>query len=105
MWMDLNRPLPAYQFRFNDPGQTDVYVAKNTGQVIQRRPWFWRMFGPFLTVHMFAFTGNKVLDMTLLATFQLAVLGMIATGWRVRFPGKQGRGKNAPLTAASDKAA
>jgi hypothetical protein len=105
MWMDLNRPLPAYQFRFNDPGQTDVYVAKNTGQVIQRRPWFWRMFGPFLTVHMFAFTGNKVVDMTLLATFQLAVLGMIATGWRVRFPGKQGRGKNAALTAASEKAA
>lgn len=94
MWMDLNRPLPTYQFRFSDPGQTDVYVAQNTGQVIQRRPWFWRMFGPFLAVHMFAFTGNKVLDMVLLAGFQLAVLGMIATGWRVRFPGNLGLGSN-----------
>lgn len=93
MWMDLNRPLPTYQFRFNDPGQTDVYVAQNTAQVIQRRPWFWRMFGPFLAVHMFTFTGNKVVDMSLLAAFQLAVLGMIATGWRVRFPGKLARGK------------
>lgn len=91
MWMDLNRPVPTYQFRFNDPGQTDVYVDQTTGQVIQRRPWFWRMFGPFLAVHMFEFTGNKVVDVGLLASFQLAVLAMIATGWRVRFPGKLGR--------------
>lgn len=88
LWMDLNRPLPTYHFRFKDPGETDVYVTQSTGQVIQRRPWFWRMFGPFLAVHMFAFTGNKTLDMILLASFQLLVLGMIATGWRVRFPGK-----------------
>lgn len=90
LWMDLNRPLPTYHFRFSDPGRTDVYVAQNTGQVIQRRPWFWRMFGPFLAVHMFAFTGNQALDMALLAAFQLAVLGMIATGWRLQFPGKRG---------------
>lgn len=90
MWMDLNRPLPTYQFRFNDPGQSDVYVAKNTGQVIQRRPLFWRIFGPFLALHTFAFTGNKVLDVTMLAAFQLAILGMIATGWRLKFPGKRG---------------
>lgn len=88
MWMDLNRPVPTYQFRFNDPGKTDVYVNQTTGQVVQRRPWFWRMFGPFLAVHMFEFTGNKVVDVGLLASFQLAVLAMIATGWRVRFPGK-----------------
>jgi hypothetical protein len=106
MWMDLNRPLPTYHFRFDDPGQTDVYVTQNTAQVIQRRPWFWRMFGPFLSVHMFAFTGNKILDMLLLATFQLAVLGMIATGWRVRFPGRVGRLQNIGLNgSAAGKAA
>ncbi len=87
LWMDLNRPVATYQFRFNDPGRTDVYVAQNTGQIIQRRPWFWRVFGPFLAVHMFSFTGNKPLDMTLLVTFQLAILAMIATGWRLQFPG------------------
>jgi len=89
LWMDLNRPLPTYHFRFDDPGRTDVYVAQSTGQVIQRRPFFWRLFGPFLAVHTFAFTGNKVVDVTLLALFQLAVLGMIATGWRLQFHGKR----------------
>ncbi len=87
LWMDLNRPVPTYQFRFDDPGRTDVYVAQNTGQIIQRRPWFWRMFGPFLDVHMFSFTGIKVVDITLLALFQLGILGLIATGWRLQFPG------------------
>ncbi len=91
LWMDLNRPVPTYQFRFDDPGRTDVYVAQKTGQIIQRRPKFWRMFGPFLAVHMFTFTGNKPVDMTLLATFQLAILGMIATGWRLQFPGARER--------------
>ncbi len=101
LWMDLNRPLPTYQFRFDDPGTTDVYVAQNTGQIIQRRPWFWRMFGPFLAVHMFAFTGNKVLDMILLAIFQLMVLAMIGTGLRVRFPGKRAARQVEPTTGAT----
>ncbi len=91
LWMDLNRAVATYHFRFDDPGRTDVYVAQNTGQIIQRRPWFWRMFGPFLAVHMFSFTGNKPVDMTLLVTFQLAILGMIATGWRLQFPGTRAR--------------
>lgn len=100
LWMDLNRPVATYQFRFDDPGRTDVYVAQNTGQIIQRRPWFWRMFGPFLAVHMFSFTGNKPVDMTLLVTFQLAILGMIATGWRLQFPGTRARHELASLDPA-----
>lgn len=87
LWMDLNRPIPTYHFRFDDPGRTDVFVAKSSGQIIQRRPWFWRIFGPFLSVHMFSFTGIKAVDMTVLAAFQLAILGMIVTGWRLQFPG------------------
>lgn len=87
LWMDLNRPVATYQFRFDDPGRTDVYVAQATGQIIQRRPWFWRIFGPFLAVHMLSFTGNKTVDMAVLVTFQLSILGMIATGWRLQFPG------------------
>lgn len=101
LWMDLNRPVATYHFRFDDPGRTDVYVAQNTGQIIQRRPWFWRMFGPFLAVHMFSFTGNKPVDMTLLVSFQLAILGMIATGWRLQFPGTRARHKLASLDPAS----
>lgn len=86
LYMDLNKPIPTYLFRFDDPGQTDVYVAQATGQVIQRRPRFWRMFGPFLDVHMFTVTGNKTWDMVLLSSFQLIVLGMIVTGWIVQLP-------------------
>lgn len=87
LWMDLNRTVPTYRFRFQDPGQTDVYVSQTTGEVIQRRPYFWRLFGPFLAVHMFSFTGNKTIDMIVLALFQLATLALIATGWRLQFPG------------------
>lgn len=101
LWMDLNRPLPTYRYRFNDPGLTDVYVAQSTGQVIQRRPWFWRMFGPFLALHTFAFTGIKWLDVTLLAAFQLAVLGLVATGWRLRFRGTLGPVGASPALGSS----
>lgn len=92
LWMDLNRPIDTYHFRFKDSGNTDVYVSQRTAQIIQRRPWFWRVFGPFLAVHTFAFTGNKTIDVTFLVVFQLLVLAMIATGWRVRFPGRRSRG-------------
>lgn len=83
LYMDLNRPVPTYRFRFDDPGKTDVYVATNTGQIIQRRPRIWRWFGPLLAVHMIEVTGNKSVDVVLLAAFQLLVLGMIATGLTV----------------------
>ena len=89
LWMDLNRPVPTYRFRFSDPWNTDVYVAQGTGEVIQRRPFFWRLFDPFLAVHMFAFTGVKLLDAALLALVQLTMLGVIATGWRLQFPGRR----------------
>lgn len=92
LYTDLNRPIATYHFRFADAAETDVFVSQATGQVIQRRPRFWRMFGPFLAVHMFSVTGNKSWDLVLLVTFQLVVLGMIATGWFVRFPGKPPRG-------------
>lgn len=87
--IDLNRRLPAYRFRFADPGITDVYVMQNTGEIVMRRPAFWRLFGPFLAVHMIAVSGNKTVDMSLLALFQLGFLIVIATGWRLQFPGKR----------------
>lgn len=89
LWMDLNRPVPAYGFRFRDPGSTDVYVAQSSGEVIQRRPRFWRLFDPFLAVHMFSFTGVKTLDMALLVVFQFSMLAVIVTGWRLQFPGRR----------------
>ncbi|MBL0891748.1 MAG: hypothetical protein IBJ19_14195 [Gemmatimonadaceae bacterium] len=85
LYMDLNRPVPTYQFRFDDPGQTDVFVSQATGQIIQRRPRFWRLFGPFLDTHTFSITGRKAVDTTLLAAFQLLVLGIIVTGLIVQF--------------------
>jgi hypothetical protein len=85
LWMDLNRPVPTYRFRFADPGGSDVYVEQASGQIIQRRPAFWRMFGPFLTLHMFSFTGNSIIDMSILALFQIGVLALIVTGWRLQF--------------------
>lgn len=89
LWMDLNRPLPTYKFRFADRWNSDVYVAQSTGQIIQRRPLFWRIFEPFLSVHTFAFTGNTPVDVSVLVLFQLAILGMIATGWRLQIPGSR----------------
>lgn len=91
--MDLNRRLPTYRFRFSDAEITDVYVLQNTGEIIMRRPAFWRLFGPFLAVHMVAITRNKAVDMTLLALFQLSFLTMIVTGWRLQFPGKRANGQ------------
>jgi hypothetical protein len=86
--MDLNRRLPAYRFRFSDPEKTDVYVLQNTGEIVMRRPAFWRMFGPFYATHMLAVSKNKVVDITLLALFQIGFLIVIATGWRLQFPGR-----------------
>jgi hypothetical protein len=86
LWMDLNRPVPAYRFRFEDSGNSDVYVAMANGQVLQRRSAFWRRFGPFLGLHMFSFTGQKWVDMALLLLFQLVIVGSIATGWLLQFP-------------------
>jgi hypothetical protein len=104
LWMDLNRPVPTYRFRFRDPGSTDVYVAQGSGEVVQRRPYFWRLFDPFLAVHMFAFTGVKALDMALLALFQLSVLTAIVTGWRLQFPGRRFGVRAGPAQEASTPA-
>jgi len=82
-WMDFNARVPTYRFRFSDPDRTDVHVSQLTGEVVQRRPEIWRRFGPFLTYHTFGFTGNPWVDTALLTALQLAVLGMIVTGWRL----------------------
>lgn len=87
--MDLNRRLPAYRFRFKDAAQTDVYVLQDTGEVIMRRPAFWRRFGPFFATHQLALTRDKPLDMGLLALFQIGFMVLIVTGWRLQFPSKK----------------
>jgi hypothetical protein len=46
LWMDVNRSVPTYRLRFEDPHNTDVQVSMTTGQVIQRRPAIWRAFIP-----------------------------------------------------------
>ncbi len=86
--MDLAQKLPAYRFRFHDAQQTDVYVLQGTGEIVMRRPFFWRIFGPFLNIHMLAVTKNKVVDVIFLAFFQVSFLMVILTGWRLHFPGK-----------------
>lgn len=101
LWTDLNRPVPTYRFRFDDPGNTDVYVAQSSGQIVQRRPFFWRLFEPFLAVHTFAFTGKQVVDLMVLALFQLAVLALIATGWRLQFPGRRATSDAAAAASSS----
>ncbi len=85
-WMDFNRRVPTYLFRFDDPDESDVHVSQRTGEVVQRRPAIWRGFGPFLTYHTFGFTGNAFLDTVLLTTLQLTILVMIVTGWRMARP-------------------
>ena len=101
--MDLNRKLPAYRFRFDDENKTDVYVLQNTGEIVMRRPAFWRIFGPFLAVHMLAVTRNKTVDMTLFFLFQLGFLIMIATGWRLQFPGSRASAQR-DRTSVADEA-
>ena len=86
--MDLAQKLPAYRFRFNDAHLTDIYVMQNTGEIVMRRPFFWRVFGPFLNTHMLAITKNKIIDIIFLALFQISFLVVIVTGWRLQFPGK-----------------
>ncbi len=83
---DLADKFPAYRFRFHDAQQTDVYVLQATGEIVMRRPFFWRIFGPFLSVHMLAITKNKAIDITILAFFQVSILIVILTGWRIQFP-------------------
>lgn len=89
LWMDLNRPVRAYRFRFDDPDKSDVYIAMTDGQVLQRRSAFWRRFGPFLDLHMFSITGLKWLDMTLLGLFEIGVVAAVITGWMMHFGGKR----------------
>ena len=86
--MDLAQKLPAYRYRFNDAQKTDVYMIQNTGEIVMRRPFFWRLFGPFLNTHMLAVTKNKPIDITLLALFQISFLIVIVTGWLLQFPAK-----------------
>jgi hypothetical protein len=100
--MDLGKHLPAYRFRFADADATDVYVLQNTGEIVMRRPAFWRVFGPFLATHMLAATKNKPFDLALLAIFQISFLLVIATGWRLQFPGKRAIADKKCLESAPD---
>ncbi len=77
---DFNRKIPAYHYRFADPAATDIFVARASGDIISRRPRFWRAFSPILMFHAYAFTGNKVVDTLVLTLFQFSLLGLITTG-------------------------
>ncbi|MCC6316635.1 MAG: hypothetical protein IT361_03000 [Gemmatimonadaceae bacterium] len=85
LWMDLNTQVSAYRFRFEDPDRSDVYVAMANGQVLQRRSAFWRRFGPYLDLHMFAITGRGGIDMVLLGLFELGVIVSVLTGMFLQF--------------------
>lgn len=82
-WMDFNRFVPTWRFRFSDPDESDIHVSRTTGEVVQRRPAIWRAFGPFLVYHTFGFTGNKWLDTLLLGIMQAILIAMMISGWRL----------------------
>jgi hypothetical protein len=103
--MDLNRRLPAYRFRFRDPASTDVYVSQTSGEVLMRRPEFWRIFGPFLATHMLSVSKSKVVDIILLGLFQLGFLIVIVTGWRLQFPGRIASTGSSPRPGLASAAA
>ncbi len=84
-WNDLNRRIPAYHFRFEDDRSSDIFVGATSGEIIARRTDFWRAFGPFLRLHAFAWTQNRIVDTVLLIVFQLGLVGLIASGWRLHF--------------------
>lgn len=77
----VNRPVPAVQFRFDDPAATDVFALRETGEVISRRPAFWRAFLPFFAFHTMTLTENAWVDSILLYVVQSAILALVITGF------------------------
>ncbi|MBY0488206.1 MAG: hypothetical protein K2R93_00060 [Gemmatimonadaceae bacterium] len=78
---DLNRPVEAYRFRFADPWTSDIYVSQATGDVVQRRPRFWRFFDPLLAAHTLALSGNSLVDHLVFAVTQGVLWAVLVTGW------------------------
>lgn len=91
-WMDFNKQVPTYRFRFAAADDSDVHVSQITGEIVQRRPAIWRIFGPFLLYHTFGFSGNPLFDTVLLSSLQLAVLTMVGTGWMLALRKSKGEG-------------
>ncbi len=88
---DLNRKIPAYHYRFADDAATDIFVARSSGDIISRRPRFWRAFSPILMLHAYAFTDNKIIDTLVLTLFQFSLLGLIVTGYMLSRKPRSGK--------------
>jgi len=61
-----SRPVPMWQARFDDRGQTTLYISPNTGELLAKRHELWRWFDFLWMLHIMDYETRDDVNNTLL---------------------------------------
>lgn len=73
-------PLPIWQVAMNDPGETRLYIAPYTGQIVARRSFIWRVYDFFWMLHIMDYENRTDFNNSLLVWSSVVALLMSAAG-------------------------
>lgn len=61
-----SRPVPMWQARFGDRGNTTLYISPNTGELLAKRHELWRWFDFLWMLHIMDYEAREDVNNTLL---------------------------------------
>lgn len=77
-----NHAASAWRINFNDPERTSIYVSTATGQVMERRNNYWRIFDTLWMLHIMDYQNrsnfnNPLVVISALVVFWLGLSGIV----------------------------
>ena len=80
-----SRTGPYWRINFSDSANTSLYLSKTTGEILDRRNSYWRVFDFFWMLHIMDYAGRQNFNNTLIIVVALIAIWLGLSGFILLF--------------------
>ena len=80
-----NSSGPYWRVNFSDRANTSLYISASTGEILQRRNGYWRVFDFFWMLHIMDYSGRNNFNNLLIITVALTAIWLGISGFILLF--------------------
>ncbi len=76
---------PYWRVNFSDSAHTSLYISTTTGEILDRRNSYWRVFDFFWMLHIMDYAGRQNFNNTLIIVVALTAIWLGLSGFHIAF--------------------
>lgn len=80
-----NSSGPYWRVNFSDRANTSLYISASTGEILERRNGYWRVFDFFWMLHIMDYSGHNNFNNSLIITVALTAIWLGISGFILLF--------------------